>query len=67
MQGKEKELFEQSDNVEGFLFINSVILFWGNFLTEFRNFYIRNGSGIAEYSISQSTLETIFNHFASNS
>ncbi|KAG4214601.1 hypothetical protein ERO13_A01G131111v2 [Gossypium hirsutum] len=27
----------------------------------------RNGSGIAEYSISQSTLETIFNHFASNS
>ncbi|XVE75594.1 hypothetical protein DITRI_Ditri12bG0105900 [Diplodiscus trichospermus] len=27
----------------------------------------RNQLGIAEYSISQSTLETIFNHFASNS
>ncbi|XP_057982078.1 ABC transporter A family member 1 [Malania oleifera] len=27
----------------------------------------RNKLGIAEYSISQSTLETIFNHFASNS
>ncbi|KAL4325993.1 hypothetical protein GQ457_11G008730 [Hibiscus cannabinus] len=27
----------------------------------------RNESSIAEYSISQSTLETIFNHFASNS
>ncbi|XP_071741723.1 ABC transporter A family member 1 [Rutidosis leptorrhynchoides] len=27
----------------------------------------RNGLGIAEYSISQSTLETIFSHFAANS
>ncbi|KAG2296122.1 hypothetical protein Bca52824_042791 [Brassica carinata] len=27
----------------------------------------RNQLGIAEYSISQSTLETIFNHFAANS
>jgi len=58
------DFWKQAGKVQIHVFLSSTILF--NKANKFYHF-CRDKLGIAEYSLSQSTLETIFNHFAANS